>query len=77
VVRTIRYAVKITNSFKNVCIGSDFGAYIPSLSDINQLCQIEKLRVLLLKEFGSEEIVEDILAKNVIDFISANWGRNI
>jgi hypothetical protein len=33
--------------------------------------------VLLLKEFGSEEIVEDILAKNVIDFIRNNWKRNV
>ncbi|UCH65216.1 MAG: membrane dipeptidase [Ignavibacterium sp.] len=77
VVRTIRYVVKISNSLKNVCIGSDFGAYIPRLSDINRLCQIEKLRVLLLKEFGSEKTVEDILAKNVIDFIGINWKRNI
>jgi membrane dipeptidase len=77
VVRTIRYVAKISNSLKNVCIGSDFGAYIPSLSDINRLCQIEKLRVLLLKEFGSEEIVGDILAKNVIEFIGTNWKRNI
>jgi hypothetical protein len=33
--------------------------------------------VLLLKEFGSEEIVEDILAKNVIEFIKNNWKRSI
>ena len=77
VVRTIRYVVKISNSSKNICIGSDFGAYIPSLSDINNLCQIEMLRNLLLEEFGSEETVEDILAKNVIDFIRTNWIRNI
>jgi membrane dipeptidase len=77
VVRTIRYVVKISNSLKNICIGSDFGAYIPRLSDINRLCQIEKLRVLLLEEFGSEKTVEDILAKNVIDFIGTNWKRNI
>jgi microsomal dipeptidase-like Zn-dependent dipeptidase len=77
VVRTIRYVVKITNSFKNICIGSDFGGYIPHLIDMNSLCEIEKLRVLLLKEFGSEEIVEDILAKNVIEFIKNNWKRCI
>ena len=77
VVRTIRYVAKISNSLKNICIGSDFGAYIPRLSDINQLCQIEKLRVLLLKEFGSEEVVENIMAKNVIDFIRSNWKRHV
>ena len=76
VVRTIRYVIKITNSYKNICIGSDFGGYIPHLTDMNSLCEIEKLRVLLLKEFGSEEIVEDILAKNVIEFIRNNWKRN-
>jgi len=75
VVRTIRYVVKISNSYKNICIGSDFGAYIPSLSDMNRLCQINNLRELLLKEFDSEEIVENILAKNVIDFIGTNWKR--
>lgn len=77
VVRTIRYVVKISNSFKNICIGSDFGAYIPRLSDMSCLCQIETLRELLIKEFGSEEIVEDILAKNVINFIRTNWKRII
>jgi microsomal dipeptidase-like Zn-dependent dipeptidase len=77
VVRTIRYVIKITNSFKNICIGSDFGGYIPHLVDMYRLCEIEKLRVLLLKEFGSEEIVEDILAKNVIEFVKNNWKRNV
>jgi len=47
------------------------------MSDMNQLCQIEKLRTLLLMEFGFEEVVEDILAKNVIDFISDNWKRHV
>jgi microsomal dipeptidase-like Zn-dependent dipeptidase len=77
VVRTIRYAIKISNSLKNICIGSDFGAYIPPLTDMNCLCQVEMLRELLLDEFGSEEIIEDILAKNVIGFIKNNWKRNI
>ncbi|MGE5810893.1 MAG: dipeptidase, partial [Ignavibacteria bacterium] len=77
VVRTIRYVIKISNSLKNICIGSDFGAYIPPLTDMNCLCQVEMLRGLLLDEFGSEEIVEDILAKNIIGFIKNNWKRNI
>ncbi len=77
VVRTIRYVVKITSSFKNVCIGSDFGAYIPGLTDMNCLAQVEMLRELLIDEFGDEETVDNILAKNVIDFIKDNWKRNI
>jgi len=77
VVRTIRYVIKISGSSKNICIGSDFGAYIPPLTDMNCLCQVEMLRKLLLDEFGSEEIVEEILAKNVIGFIRNNWKRNI
>ncbi len=77
VVRTIRYVTKISNSLKNICIGSDFGGYIPRLTDMNCLCQIEMLRELLINEFGNEETVDDILAKNVIDFIGNNWKRNI
>jgi microsomal dipeptidase-like Zn-dependent dipeptidase len=77
VVRTIRYVIKISGSYKNICIGTDFGAYIPELSDMNCLCQVEMFRDLLLEEFGSEKIVEDILAKNVIDFIGNNWKRNL
>ena len=76
VVRTIRFVGKITGSFKNICIGSDFGAYIPPLTDMNCLCQAEMLRNLLMKEFGDEDIVDDILAKNVIDFIKINWKKN-
>jgi microsomal dipeptidase-like Zn-dependent dipeptidase len=77
VVQTIRYIAKISGSTKNICIGSDFGAYIPPLNDINCLCQIEILRKLLLDEFSNESIVEDILAKNVIEFVKNNWKRNI
>ncbi len=77
VVRTIRYVTKISNSYKNICIGSDFGGYIPRLTDMNCLCQIEMLRELLINEFRDEEIVEDILAKNVIEFIKNNWKKNI
>ncbi|MFC2084183.1 dipeptidase [Bacteroidota bacterium] len=73
VVRTIRYVIKISGSLKNVCIGSDFGAYLPALSDMNCLCQVDMLREYLMSEFGSEKIVEDILAKNAIDFIKNNW----
>jgi len=76
VVRTIRYVTKISNSLKNICIGSDFGGYIPRLTDMNCLCQIEMLRELLINEFGNEETVDDILAKNVIDFIKTNWKKN-
>jgi microsomal dipeptidase-like Zn-dependent dipeptidase len=60
---------------KNVCIGSDFGAYLPGLNDMNCLCQVEILRDLLIDEFTDEKIVEDILAKNVIEFIKNNWNR--
>jgi hypothetical protein len=35
------------------------------------------LREQLINEFSDEEIVENILAKNVIDFIKNNWGKNI
>jgi len=77
VVRTIRHVTKISNSLKSICIGSDFGGYIPPLTDMNCLCQVEILHNLLVKEFGSEDTVEDILAKNVIEFIRNNWKRNI
>lgn len=77
VVRTIRHITKISNSLKNICIGSDFGAYIPPLTDMNCLCQVEMLRELLINEFSNEETVDDILVKNVIEFIGINWKRNI
>ena len=77
VVRTLRYAAKISGSFKHICIGSDFGGYIPRLKDINCLCQIDILRNLLLDEFGDENIVDDIMARNAIDFIGSNWKRNV
>jgi len=75
-VRTIRHIIKISNSLNNVCIGSDFGGFIPRLCDMNCLCQIEMLQELLMKEFSDEKIVEDILAKNAIDFIGNNWKKN-
>jgi membrane dipeptidase len=75
-VRTIRHVIKICNSSKNVCIGSDFGGYIPRLSDMNCLCNIDMFRQLLMEEFGDEQTVDNILAKNLIDFIKNNWGMN-
>jgi len=77
VVRTIRYVTKICDSTNNVCIGSDFGAYIPSLTDMNCLCQIDLLHEMLEREFGNEETVDDLLAKNVIEFLGNNWKRNL
>jgi membrane dipeptidase len=76
-VRTIRHIIKISNSLSNVCIGSDFGGFIPRLCDMNCLCQIEMLHELLMKEFSDEKIVEGILAKNTIDFIGNNWKMNV
>jgi microsomal dipeptidase-like Zn-dependent dipeptidase len=76
-VRTIRHVIKISNSTSNVCIGSDFGGFIPRLCDMNCLCQIDMLQELLIKEFSDEKIVEGILAKNTIDFIGNNWQMNI
>lgn len=73
VIRTIRHVVKITNSTRSVCIGTDFGAYIPQLTDMNCLCQEEMLRNHLMDEFEDEQIVENILARNVLDFIRSNW----
>jgi len=76
-VRTIRHVIKISNSSTNVCIGSDFGGFIPRLCDMNCLCQIEMLQELLMKEFSDEMIVEGILAKNTIDFIGNSWKMDL
>ena len=75
-VRTIRYMIKITNSFNNICIGSDFGGFIPRLADMNCLCNIDMMEQYLMEEFNDEKIVENILAKNAIDFIGKNWKMN-
>ena len=78
VVRTIRYIYKICgNDHKSIGIGTDFAGFIPPLSDIKCHGNIELLREKLLKEFEDEKedekIVEDVMAKNVIDFFIKNW----
>lgn len=73
VVRTIRYITKICGSHRCVGIGSDFAGFIPGPSEMTSLGEIGRLRDLLLDEFSSEEVVEAIMAGNVIEFLLENW----
>jgi microsomal dipeptidase-like Zn-dependent dipeptidase len=73
VVRTIRHITKLCGSHKHVGIGSDFAGYISGPTDMSRLSQIGRLRSLLLTEFGNDQVVEDILANNVINFLLSNW----
>ncbi len=74
VVRTIRYVYKITGSHKGIGIGSDFSGFITGPKEISCLGEIGRLRQMLLDEFdGEEQIVDDIMAQNVIDFLLENW----
>ena len=72
-VRTIRYIVKLCGTHKHVGIGSDFAGYITGPKDMSRLGQIGRLRSLLLREFGNRQMVEDIMANNVINFLKTNW----
>jgi microsomal dipeptidase-like Zn-dependent dipeptidase len=71
VLRTIVYVAKIAGVDK-VAIGSDFAGYIPGPSDMSCLANIDRLRKLIVSEFG-EPITNKIMAQNVIDFFLANW----
>ena len=41
---------------------------------MHRLSDIHKLRELLRDEFDDDDIVEDILARNVSEFFVNNWG---
>jgi microsomal dipeptidase-like Zn-dependent dipeptidase len=74
VVRTIRYIAKICGTHKCIGIGSDFSGFITGPKEMNCLSEIDKLRQLLLQEFGrDEQIVEDIMANNVIGLLQNHW----
>jgi microsomal dipeptidase-like Zn-dependent dipeptidase len=73
VVRTIRYIVKICGSHRHVGIGSDFAGYVSGPVDMTRLSQIGRLQRLLHEEFADEQMVEDILANNAIEFLLKNW----
>ncbi|MFH1374145.1 MAG: membrane dipeptidase [bacterium] len=73
VVRMVRYIVKLCGNHRQVAIGSDFAGYIVAPSDMDRLSQIDRLSSMLMDEFGSRSVVEDIMANNVIDFIQTNW----
>ncbi|MCP4566858.1 MAG: hypothetical protein GY841_04665 [FCB group bacterium] len=75
VVRTVRYMVKLCGTHKSIAIGSDFGGFITGPTDMLRLEQVSHLRKLLIREFGSVELVEDILANNAINFLKDHWGR--
>ena len=77
VVRTIQHIVKLCGNHKHVGIGSDFAGYISGPTDMSRLSQIGRLRYLLLKEFGSEQVVDDILANNAIEFLLKNWYSGV
>jgi microsomal dipeptidase-like Zn-dependent dipeptidase len=74
VVRTIGYVVKICGTHKCVGLGSDFSGYITGPKDMLRLSEIDRLRQLLLEEFGHDEnVVEDIMVNNSVRFLLDNW----
>ena len=74
VVRTIGHVVKICGTHKYIGLGSDFSGYITGPKDMLRLSEIDKLRQLLLEEFGhNEDVVGDIMANNAIRFLLDNW----
>jgi len=78
VVRTIRYVTKICGTHKPIGIGSDFSGYITGPKEMSCLDEIGKLRQRLLREFDNDEdVVEDIMADNVIEFLLKNWRTGI
>ncbi len=78
VVRTIRYVTKICGTHKNIGIGSDFSGYITGPKEMSDLSEIDRLRKLLLQEFDNDEdVVEDIMANNVIEFLLKNWRSGL
>ena len=78
VVRTIRYLVKLCGDHKNIGIGTDFAGYITGPKDMRRLENIGKLRNMLIDEFGedNENMINDIMANNVIEFLKKNWLTN-
>ena len=78
VVRTIRYIAKICGTHKHVAIGSDFEGFISAPKEMKCLGKIDYLRQLLLKEFDYDQnVVEDIMANNTIEFILKNWRSGV
>ena len=83
-VRAICYVRKILDEVEDlpdgkpphkfIGIGSDFGGYIPRPRNIRELGDIDEFRQLMYKELLDEEIVADIMANNVIEFMINNWG---
>jgi microsomal dipeptidase-like Zn-dependent dipeptidase len=78
IVRTVRYITKICGNHKCVGISSDYSGYIHGPKEVKSLDEIGKLYDLLLKEFDNDKnIVEDIMANNVIDFFLKNWRSGL
>ncbi len=78
VVRTIRYVTKICGTHKHVGIGSDFSGYITGPKEMSDLSEIGKLRQMLFQEFDNDEdVVEDIMANNAIEFLLKNWRTGL
>ena len=74
-VRTVRHLVKVTGSYENVAIGTDFGGYITEPNDMVCQAKIGDLRALLLEEFGNDKkAVDAILAGNAKRYLVDNWG---
>jgi microsomal dipeptidase-like Zn-dependent dipeptidase len=84
VVATIRYLTKLCGGHRQIGIGSDFAGFITGPKYIDKLSQIDRLRILLLDEFSdglgdsdAGQVVEDIMANNVIRFLQDNWRSGI
>jgi membrane dipeptidase len=76
-VRNVRHIVKLCGTHKHVGIGSDFAGFINPPKEMSRLSQVDRLRRLLLDEFGDKTIVADIMANNVINFLKQNWRSGL
>jgi len=74
-VRTILHITKLCGTHKHIGIGSDFAGFIQGPKEFSCLGRIGLLREQLEREFGDPDIVEDIMARNALAFLSRNWGR--
>ncbi len=74
VVRTVLHVMKITGTHRCVAIGSDYAGYIQGPREMKCLSDIHVLNDMLHEEIGERDAVDDIMANNVIRFLSDHWG---
>lgn len=74
-IETVRQIHRITGSYDNIAIGTDFDGFTDVIDDAPDISYLPKFRDALVKEGISLNNVDKIMGENVLRVLEEGWGK--